>query len=194
MASSYEIMTDEAVTILEKAMKTKLKDAKTRVTLHKKANAKLKELQTLVGEASDSFSKDLEKATRTLEEAFGVASSEAKLFDREIVRHLKRAIKRSKDLPKPKGWTNSFDKAASIIAEWNPKGEDLDALEEGIKLLEAGKKYLQTSLAVYRTEELECNAVFDKALEDLNDLDDARVKELLSPYFTRYLELFSPPE
>ena len=42
MASNWEDMTDEAIGILEKAMKTKPKDTKARTDAHKKANAKVK--------------------------------------------------------------------------------------------------------------------------------------------------------
>src|SRR5262245_1505600 len=125
--SRYEDMTDEVVGILDKAIKTKPKDAKARADLHKKASAKVKELQTHVADAVAEFSKKIDTATRTLEEAFGVASSEADLRDREIVRHLKQAIKLSKVIDRPKGWTNDFDKAAKTIASWDPKGDNVDA-------------------------------------------------------------------
>jgi hypothetical protein len=194
MAESYEIATDEGIAILEKAIKTKPKETKARIGWHKKANTKLKELHTEFTTVLDDFGKRIDRTTRILQEAFGVASSEAKLFDREIVRHLKRAIKQSKEVPRPKGWTDNYDKAVKKVAAWDPKGESVDELKEGIKLLEAGKKAIKTGMAAHRKEELECNAAVDKALEDLNSLGDERVKALLTPYFDSYREFFQPPD
>ena len=86
MASQYEPKTDETIALLEKAIKTKAKDTKARTDLHKKATAKLKELQKFIADAIDSYAKNVETITRTLEEAFGVATKETKLGDREIIR------------------------------------------------------------------------------------------------------------
>ena len=190
MASVYESMTDDAVGILEKAIKSKPKDTKARTDLHKKANAKLKELQKHLADAIATFTKSLDTTTRTLEEAVGVASSEAKLFDREIVRHLKHAIKLSKGIDRPKGWTDDFDKAAKTVAAWDPKAEGVKELEQGVKCLEAGKKSIQTNLAATNKEEVECNAFVDKAILDLDSLKDPGLKEKISPYLCRYAEFF----
>jgi hypothetical protein len=161
--------------------------------LHKKASAKVKEVQEYVADASTSMTKKIDRTTRLLEEAFGVASNEAKLFDREIVRHLRRAIKLSKELDRPKGWTDNYDKAAKSVASWDPKAESDEELKQTIKYLEAGKKHIDTTWAAYRKEELECNGMVDKALEDLYALDDARLKEAVAPYLTEYAGFFHKP-
>src|SRR6188472_2198210 len=116
MPTQYEVLADDAIGILEKAIKTKPKDMKARVDLHKKATSKLKELQKDISDATVRFTTNLDTTTRTLEEAMGVASSEARLLDREIVRHLKQAIKLSKAIERPKGWDDDFDKAAKTVA------------------------------------------------------------------------------
>jgi hypothetical protein len=102
--------------------------------LHKKANAKLKELQKFMADALATFTKTVDATTRKLEEAVGVAASEAKLFDREIVRHLKQAIKLSKAIERPKGLTDDFDKAAKAVVSWDPKAEGVEELEKGPKI------------------------------------------------------------
>jgi SOS response regulatory protein OraA/RecX len=190
MAAVYESMTDDAVGILEKALKSKPKDTKARTDLHKKANAKLKELQKHLADSVVEFTKSLDTTTRTLEEAVGVASSEAKLLDREIVRHLKHAIKLSKAIDRPKGWTDDFDKAAKTVSAWEPKAEGVKELEQGIKCLEAGKKCIKTNLAATNKQEVECNAFVDKAILDLDSLKDEELKKKVSPYLCRYVELF----
>src|SRR4051794_14315263 len=190
MASQYHALTDEAVGILEKAIKTKPKDTKARIDLHKKANAKLKELQKDVAEGVASFTKNLDTTTRTLEEALGVAENEAKLRDREIVRYLKHAVKLSKAIDRPKGWTDDFDKAAKTVASWDPKADGVKELEQGIKSIEAGKKNITTKLAATYKEEVECNKFVDKATLDLDSLKDPDLKGKISPYLCRYVEFF----
>ena len=191
MASAYESLTDDALEILEKAIKTKPKDTKPRTDLHKKANAKLKDLQKDVSDAVARFTKNLDTSTRTLEEAFGVASSEAKLFDREIVRHLKHAIKLSKEIDRPKGWGDDFDKAAKSVAAWDPKAEGVKELEQGVKYLTAGKKTLGGRIAANQKEQRECNVFVDKAIDDLDSLNDENLIKLISPYLTLYVEFFN---
>jgi hypothetical protein len=184
---------DAAIALLEKAIKTKPKDTKKRTDSHKKANESLKALEKHMADAEAKFKKDLDTTTRILEEAFGVASSEAKLFDREIVRHLRRAVKLSKEVDRPKDWTVDFGKAAKTVAAWDPKADGVKELEHGIKYLESGKKAIETGMAAHRKEELECNAMVDKALEDLRSLDDKQLKEAVEPYLTRYAGFFQPP-
>jgi hypothetical protein len=192
MASKYESLTDEATGILEKAVKSKPKDTKARTDLHKKANAKLKDLQKHLADSVATFTKNLDSTTRTLEEAVGVAENEAKLFDREIVRHLKHAIKLSKAIDRPKGWTDDFDKAVKTVAGWDPKAEGVKELEQGIKSLEAGKKCIKTSLAATNKQEVECNGFVDKAILDLDSIKDEELKKKISPYLCRYAEFFEP--
>jgi hypothetical protein len=115
------------------------------------------------------------------------------LFDREVVRHLRRAVKLSKEVDRPKDWTVDFGKAAKTVAAWDPKEKGVEELNQGIKYLEAGKKAIETGMAAHRKEELECNAMVDKAFEDLRSLDDERLKEAVGPYLTRYLEYFHSP-
>jgi hypothetical protein len=184
---------DAAIALLEKAIKTKPKDTKKRADLHKKANESLKALDKHMADAEATFKKNLDATTRILEEAFGVASSEAKLFDREIVRHLRRAVKLSKEVDRPKDWTVDFGKAAKTVADWDPKAEGVEELEQGIKFLKSGVKAIDTGMAAHRKEELECNAMVDEALKDLYELDDAKLKEAVEPYLTRYRGFFHPP-
>jgi hypothetical protein len=184
---------DAAIALLEKVIKTKPKETKKRTDLHKKAIESLKALEKHMADSEASFKKNIDTTTRILEEAFGVASSEAKLFDREIVRHLRRAVKLSKEIDRPKDWTVDFGKATKTVAAWDPKAEGVKELEQGIKYLEAGKKSIDTGMAAYRKEELECNAMVDEALKDLYELDDAKLKEAVEPYLTRYRGFFHPP-
>jgi hypothetical protein len=193
MARPHEIATDELVGILEKAMKTKPTDKKARADFHKKASSKAKALQTDIADIQEWFIKSIDKGTRTLEETFGVAASEAKLFERAIVRHLRKAIKLSKSTPRPKGWTENFDKAAKSITGWDPKSDKADGLADGVKYLEAGKKAIQTQWEAYRKAELECNKAVDEALKDLVELKDDKLKALLKPYFDTYMSFFSAP-
>ena len=104
MAGDIDGMTDEAGGILEMAIKSKPKDTKARTDLHKKANGELKDLQKYINGQTAEYNTRIDETTRTLEEAFGVASSEAGLRDREIVRHLRQAIKLSKGIDRPDGW------------------------------------------------------------------------------------------
>lgn len=190
MASGYEAMTDDAVGILEKAIKSKPKDTKARTDLHKKANAAVKELQKYITEHVAKFTKNLDASTSTLEEAFGVASSEAGLRDREIVRHLKHAIKLSKDIERPKGWGDDYDKAVKTVASWDPKGEKVDELKQGSKSLEAGKKCVKSNLDDNHKQQKECNVYVDKAILDLDDLKDDKLAAKISPYLIRYAAFF----
>jgi uncharacterized phage infection (PIP) family protein YhgE len=187
-------MTDDAIGILEKAIKTKPKDTKARADLHKKANGQLKELQKYMSEAVTKFASNLDTTTRTLEEAVGVASSEARLFDREIVRHLKQAIKLSKNIERPKmDWIADFEKAAKTVASWDPKAEGVKELEQGVKSLEAGKKTIATNMAANEKQQRECNAFVDKAIDDLNDVKDEKLKSAVGPYLTKYSGFFKTP-
>ena len=194
MARPHEVETDEIIAILEKVMKAKPTDKKTRVDSHKKASTRAKELHKCVGEIQDEWTKMIDKGTRTLEEAFGVASSEAKLFERAIVRHLRQAIKVSKTIPRPKGWGDNYDKAAKAISGWDPKSDKVDPLKDGIKFLEAGKKYIQTQWEGYRKVELECNDLVDKALKDLEELKDEKLKAAVQPYMDSYRSFFTAPK
>jgi chromosome segregation ATPase len=193
MASSYDALTDDAVGILDKAIKTKPKDVKARTDLQKKANAKLKELQKFMADTLATFTKTIDATTRKLEEAVGVAASEAKLFDREIVRHLKQAIKLSKAIERPKGLTDDFDKAAKTVASWDPKAEGVEELKKGTQYLEAGIKSIESHMAAHRKDVKECNETVKKAFEDLKSLNDPHLKELISPYLTEYAEFFQTP-
>ena len=193
MAATYESMTDAAVGILEKAIKAKPKDTKARTDLHKKANAALKDLQKYIVDKVAEYSKKIDQSTQILEEAFGVASSEAGLRDREIVRHLKHAIKLSQDIDRPKGWTDDFDKAVKTVASWDPKGEKVDELKQGIKSLEAGKKCVATNLAATHKQMVECNGYVDKAIMDLDDLKDEKLAAKITPYLNRYAAYFKSP-
>jgi hypothetical protein len=74
---------------------------------------------------------------------------------------------------------------------WPAEGQE--ELEKGIKSLEAGKKCIATNLATSYKQERECNAVVDKAISDLDSLNDPHLKELLAPYFSRYAEFFQAP-
>jgi len=192
MASQYVAMTDDAIGILEKAIKTKPKETKARIDLHKKANGKLKELQKYMSDAVTRFTENLDTTTRTLEEAVGVASSEAKLFDREIVRHLKQAIKLSKSIERPKmNWIDDYAKAAKTVAAWDPKAEGVKELEQGTKCLEAGKKTIATNMAANEKQQHECNAFVDKAIKDLDDVKDDKLKAAVGPYLTKYAGFFN---
>jgi len=191
MASQYASMTDEAIGILEKAIKTKPKDTKARADLHKKANGKLKDLQKYMSDAITAFTNNLDTTTRTLEEAVGVAASEARLLDREIVRHLKQAIKLSKNIERPKmDWIDDYTKATKTVASWDPKGEGVKELEQGAKSLEAGKKTIATNMTANEKQQHECNALVDKAIDDLNDVKDDKLKAAVGPYLTKYSGFF----
>jgi hypothetical protein len=189
MAHPFETMTDDAVGILEKIAKAK--DTKAKSDLHKKANAKLKELQKHVADAVADFTERLNTSTQTLEEAFGIASSEAGLRDHEIVRHLKQAIKLSQGIDRPKGWTDDYDKAGKTVSSWDPKAGGNDELDKGIKQLEAAKKHLLANLAANYKQENECNVFVDKAIADTDSLKNDELKKHIMPYLNKYAAFFS---
>jgi hypothetical protein len=193
MAQVWETKTDDVIGVLDKAMKTKPHDSKTRIDLQKKANTQLKDLQKLIADGSDTMTKSIEKVLRTAEEMLGVAESEVKLLDHHaIVGHLRHAVKLYKEYPKPKGWTDSYDKAAKTVAGWDPKGEKLDALRDGMKYLDLGKKTISAYFTGKRKIELACNHMFDKAIDDANHMKDQHVKAALQKYIDTIVGMFGP--
>jgi beta-phosphoglucomutase-like phosphatase (HAD superfamily) len=190
VAEPYETVADEGIAVVEKALKIKPKDTKKRIAAHKKAIEGAKELHEHIIEAEKSMTERLDGGTQTLQETFGVASSEAGFGEREIVRHLRRAIKRSEAIPRPKGWPESYLKALKAVEAWDPKGESVAELEDAIKHMQAGVKKIAADWAVYVKAQKEFAEMFDKANGDLEELDDEQLKAKLSPYFSRAYDFF----
>jgi hypothetical protein len=187
MADTYELI-DELSGLLEKAIKTKPKDVKQRADLHKKSNAKVKELQQATKKAEDFFAGVLDESKEALYAALGIATSEVRLRDREVVRGLKQATKSNEAITRPKGWKESFDKAFKIISEWDPKAPDAHVLDEAVKLLKAAGKSIDSWYATYKKEQQACNAAVKEVVEDLKSINDDRAKGLIQPYIDNYYE------
>ncbi len=169
-----------AKAILDKAIKSKPSDVKVRVDLQKKANGQLKSLKEKISSGADGVIKQYDAALTTWESALGVAESEATLRDHAIVHHIRQRVKELKKVPLPKGLAENFDKAAKSVAGWDPKGESVDALKDGIKYLDAGNKAVEDFSTAYDKAKSESDAMRDKVKKELASSPDEHLKEALA--------------